>query len=153
VNGNTFTSSITTGNQWYKNSAVLPGAVNQTYNAQVSGAYFTVVTDSLGCQQQSNTLNLTVTGIPTIDPAEIGLKVLPNPNNGIFTLDFNVRDRADLSISLVNMIGQEVFRDNYPNFTGQFTKQMQVGKLASGVYLLRLQHGNKLYIKKLIIEN
>lgn len=153
VNGNTFTSSIAAGNQWYKNSAVIPGAVNQTYNAQVSGAYYTVVTDALGCQQQSNTVNLTVTGIPTIDPAEIGLKVLPNPNNGIFTLDFNVRDRADLSISLVNMIGQEVFRDNYPNFTGQFTKQMQVGKLSSGVYLLRLQHGNKLYIKKLIIEN
>jgi len=153
LNGNTFTSNIASGNQWYKNSAVIPGATAQTYNAQTSGTYYTVVTDSFGCATQSNSLPLTVTGVPTIDPSTISLKVLPNPNNGSFLLKFNVRDKADLTISLVDMIGQEVYRNIYPGFTGDFTKQMELGKMPSGVYLLKLQHGSKLYVKKLVIAN
>lgn len=152
LNGNTFTSSAATGNQWYLNSIPISGATGQTYQASQNGSYKSVVTTPLGCQLSSNEITYGVTGIPNIDPSEIGLKLMPNPNNGQFTLDFTVSKKADLNISIVNAIGQQVFSDRTPGFIGRYNQLVNAGKLASGVYLLQIQHDNKRYLKKLIVR-
>lgn len=151
-NVNALTSSAATGNQWYRNNTPLAGATGQTYNAQVSGTYKTVVTTAGGCQVTSNEINVTVTSVPNVDPDEINLKVSPNPNDGRFTVDFTVRTRATLQVSVVNMIGQEVYRSTNPDFAGRYTKQMQLDKLPSGVYMLKVMHDKKNYLKKIIIR-
>jgi hypothetical protein len=152
VNTATFTSSANTGNQWHRDGNPIAGATNPTYTAIQSGTYKTVVTDDFGCSTSSNEISVTVTGIPNIDPAEIGLKVMPNPNDGKFGLQFKVNTRADLVISMYNAVGQEVFRNTYPGFTGSFTKQMELGRLARGVYTLKVQHDKKNYLHKIIVR-
>lgn len=152
LTGNTFSSSVATGNQWYRNSNLIPGATSQTYSATESGTYQSVVTSALGCTSSSNELTFGVTGIPNIDPSEISLKVMPNPNGGQFTLDFTVNKKADLNISIVNAIGQKVFSDRTPGFIGRYNQVVNAGKLSSGVYLLQIQHDNKSYLKKLIVR-
>lgn len=152
LNGNTFTSTATSGNQWYLDNNPINGATNQTYQASQNGIYKTVVTSPLACQLSSNEITYGVTGIPNIDPSEISLKVMPNPNNGQFTLDFTVNKKADLNISIVNAIGQKVYSDRTPGFIGRYNQPVNAGKLASGVYLLQIQHDNKSYLKKLIVR-
>jgi hypothetical protein len=152
LNGNTFTSSVASGNQWYLNNAPINGANGQTYQATQNGAYKTVINSPLGCQSSSNEITYGVTGIPNIDPSEISLKVMPNPNNGQFTLDFTVSKKSDLNISIVNAIGQKVYTDRTPGFIGRYNQPVNAGKLASGVYLLQIQHDNKSYLKKLIVR-
>lgn len=45
----TFTSSTPSGNQWYRDNALITGAINQTYVATLAGNYTVKVTDSNGC--------------------------------------------------------------------------------------------------------
>lgn len=152
LNNNVFTSSKATGNQWHLNNNPIGGANAQTYTATTNGTYKVVVEDDFGCSLTSNEIPFSVTSVPNVDPAEIGLKVLPNPNDGRFFADFTVRKKADLSVSIVNSLGQKVYETIYPGFTGRFNKTIEAGKLSSGVYLLRIQHDNKSYLKKLFVK-
>ena len=45
----TLTSSISDGNQWYKDGAAITGANGQTYQASLSGDYTVIVTSGSGC--------------------------------------------------------------------------------------------------------
>jgi len=61
------TSSSATGNQWYKDGAIISGATGQTYSANTSGTYTVVVTaggcTSLASVGTSVTVNPAVAGI------------------------------------------------------------------------------------------
>ncbi len=152
LNDNVFTSNVASGNQWYVDGTLIPGATGQTHTATVSGKYQSIIPSALGCQSRSNEINFAVTGIPNIDPSEIGLKVMPNPNDGRFMLDFSVSKKADLAIMIVNAIGQRVFTSRTPGFIGRYTRPVDAGKLAPGVYLLQVQHDHKSYLKKLVVR-
>jgi hypothetical protein len=149
--GNSLTSSAATGNQWYKNTVLIPGATGQTYTPTSSGTYVSVVTNG-SCSLSSNEINFTVTSVPNVDPAAIGLRILPNPSDGRFVADFTVNRKADLNISILNTIGQKVHEVNYPGFVGRFNKTIEAAHLSTGVYMLRIQHDNKSYLTKLIIR-
>jgi hypothetical protein len=152
LNGSTLSSSKGAGNQWYLNGNIIPGAIGQTHNAIATGNYKVISTDNFGCALESNEISVTVTGIPNIDPAAISLRTLPNPSDGRFTIDFTVTTRSDLQLSMTNMLGQEVYKVTYPGFSGRFTKQMELQKLSPGVYLLKVYHNRKNYLKKIIIK-
>lgn len=152
ANGNDLTSSTAPAYQWYKDGVPVAGATLSVYSATQSGVYKVQTTDAFGCQLFSNEINLTVTSIPEINAGEIGLKALPNPNNGSFRVEFKMTKKADMSISLQNMLGQDVYRQSYPDFVGTFNQQLNPGKLGSGVYLLRVDHGGKVYLKKIVVQ-
>lgn len=151
-NGNILSSNRATGNQWYRDNNPIASATGQTYTANVAGVYKVIATDDFGCALTSNEIAYGVTSTPNVDPQEIGLKVYPNPNNGQFFTDFTVNTRADLSITILSAVGQKVFENVYAGFTGRFNKTIQAGPLPQGVYLLRIQHDNKSYLKKLFIK-
>jgi hypothetical protein len=152
LNGNVFTSSATTGNQWYRSGSPINGATNQTDTAIYSGIYKTVVTDVTGCSLTSNEINFTSTGTNDPNGAAIGLTISPNPNTGVFQLEFYFDTQDDLSISLINTLGQKVYTSNYPSFVGQYSQQIEAGWLASGMYVLQIRHGNKNYVKKILVK-
>ncbi len=152
LNGNVFTSSVGTGNKWYLNGIVIPGATGQTYSAISSGTYYTVVTDSTGCAAKSNSIDFVSTGVVDVNGTEISLVVSPNPNNGQFNVQFTVDTRDDLYMSLINVVGQTVYSAKYPNFVGSFSQQVNAGNLSSGVYILKIVQGKKTYVKKLLIR-
>jgi hypothetical protein len=152
LNDNVFSSNVATGNQWYVDGTLIPGATGQTHTATVSGKYQSIIPSALGCYSRSNEINFSITSVPNIDPAEIGLKVMPNPNDGRFMLDFTVSKKGDLDITIVNAIGQRVFTNRTPGFIGRYTKQVDAGRLAPGVYLLQIHHDHKSYLKKLVVR-
>ena len=149
--GNDFTSTVSPAYQWYRNGAIIAGANAQTYTATQAGVYKVITTDAFGCQLASNEITSSITATIDIDASEIALKTFPNPGDGRFTVEFEVKKKADLVISLVNTTGQEVFRKTYPGFIGKFSRQFSLINLSSGAYLLKILHGDKLYLKKLII--
>ena len=145
-------SSVTNGNQWYLNDTAISGATTNHYKPKRVGIYKVIVTDALGCSQTSNTINVTVTATADVLANEIKLTVSPNPNNGIFNLAFEVSSKADLSIDILSSSGQKVFNNTYPDFTGKFSKQIQVDNLSSEFYILQIQHNKKTYVKKILIQ-
>ena len=61
----TFTSSSTSGNQWYKDGNALSGQTSDTYSAAATGSY-TVVVTALGCSSAASAAaTVTVNPLPT----------------------------------------------------------------------------------------
>jgi Subtilase family/GEVED domain/Secretion system C-terminal sorting domain len=152
LNGNVLTSSIATGNQWQRNGISISGAVNQTDTAIFSGVYTDVINDASGCLLVSNSINFISTGTVDLSGASIGLTVSPNPNAGVFLLTFNFATQDNLSVSLLNTLGQEVYLSVFPDFVGPFSKTIDGGALASGMYVLKIQHGNDVFVRKILVR-
>lgn len=151
--GDSLVSSVTgVSMQWFKDDVGINGATSAKYKPIESGVYKVVVVDALGCQKTSNTLQVTITALPPeVVAREIKLSLSPNPNKGLFNLSFEVKEKADLAIELLNSAGQRVFRQSYPGFSGTFSKQMNVGNVNDGYYVLKILHNKKTYLQKVII--
>ncbi|MEO5564881.1 MAG: S8 family serine peptidase [Chitinophagaceae bacterium] len=148
--GNVLTSNVAVGNQWYKNGGIIAGAVGQTYTAIEDGNYTTQVNTG-GCITTSNAINFVATAIPNVDPTQIGLVVSPIPARGQFRMQLETRTKATLDISLVNTAGQSVYHSSVPGFIGKYSESIQPGKIAAGVYYLRVVHDKKMYIRKVVM--
>ncbi len=151
--GDSLVSSVTgISMQWYKDDVGISGATSAKYKPIESGVYKIVVIDALGCQKTSNTLQVTITALPPeVIAREIKLSLSPNPNKGLFNLNFEVKEKADLAIELLNAAGQRIFNQSYPAFIGTFSKQMNVGNVNDGYYVLKILHNKKTYLQKVII--
>jgi len=151
--GNILTSSFVSGNQWYLNGSILTGANGQTYTALLPGIYKVVNNDPSGCLLTSNEINFLPTPVTDLNGRDIKLVVAPNPNHGVFNLQLEFSTKSNLHISLLNSVGQELYRNTYPDFVGKFSKEINPGNLAAGVYFLRIEHDKKRYLKKIIITD
>ena len=150
LNGKLLTSSAATNNQWYVNDSLLSGQTGQTDTASIPGVYYTVVSDpATGCQLTSNKVTYTPSGGDPNDA--IGLKLWPVPAKYYFNLLFFMSSPANTSVSLINMVGQRVFEEDYPNFSGLYSKQVPTGNLASGLYTLQIIHGGQTWHKQLSV--
>jgi len=150
--GDSLVSSYNTSNQWYLNDSLLVGANAKSYKPTKSGAYKVVVFDTFGCQLTSNTFNVTLTALAEQLAEEIKLRISPNPNKGRFNLSFTVDTRADLWIDIIDPGGNKAFSANQPNFIGNYSKEISLPQLSSSMYLVRIQHNKKVYIKKLVLQ-
>jgi hypothetical protein len=152
ANGKTLTSTAAVSYQWYQNGNPMNSENNQSFTATTSGTYKVVTTDALGCQQVSNEITLTISATIDLVGDAIKLKLSPIPNRGQFNIDFEMKKKGNMDISLVNETGQLVYKKSYPGFIGRFTEQMNVPGNMSGVYLLKIQQGDVIYVKKVIVE-
>ncbi|MFN7013415.1 MAG: hypothetical protein ACK4ON_03990, partial [Bacteroidia bacterium] len=67
------TSSATSGNQWFKDGAIITGATNSTYTANQSGNYTVVSTNASGCASAASTATtVTVNPLPAIPTISAG---------------------------------------------------------------------------------
>ena len=151
LSGDSLVSSIATGNQWYFNNIIINGATGKSYKPTKSGNYSVTVTDTFNCSQNSTDFNFVVTAIQNVSSAEIGLKVSPNPNNGIFNVSFYLSSKSDVNVALVSASGQNCLSNTYSNFIGQFSQQFSTKNLAEGTYILRVQANNKVYRTKVVM--
>jgi hypothetical protein len=151
LNGNVFTSNALTGNQWTRDGNPIAGANGQTHTATASGLYKSVVTTASGCNLNSNEINFVSTAVVDVNVNEISLTVSPNPNDGRFQLQFEMKKKDNLQISLINPIGQTAYAESASGFIGKYNKQLNIPRLSSGMYILKIQHGSKVYVKKVSV--
>lgn len=138
--------------QWFLNGTPIFGAVFSKIKPIYSGLYSVSGADANGCVKTSANLNYTATtAVVNVNNDEITLKTTPNPNNGVFKVTFKVNTRDDLQIQLLDITGKSTFTKSYSNFIGSFSEQFTTGNIASGNYILKIQHGNKVYRSKLFI--
>jgi hypothetical protein len=52
----------------------------------------------------------------------------------------------------LNTLGQKVYEEDDANFVGAYNKTINVGNLASGMYVLKIIHGNDTYIRKILVK-
>ncbi len=143
VNGN-FSSY-----QWYKNGTAV-GSNSSSYSAVASGNYQVAVTNSSGCSIRSLVIDMTVTGIANETQEPVSLTVYPNPNNGLFTLHINTSNKENYIIEIRNILGQTIYNEKLNEFSGNYSKQLDMREHGSGVYFVLLKTQDNEVVKKVV---
>ncbi len=90
-------------------------------------------------------------GINNLENNITNLNVYPNPSNGMFTLNYTITGSDNVTISIINELGQQVYTEQKNINTGDYAEQLNVENLASGIYSLRMQTTNGTSVRKLLI--
>ncbi|MFA6469967.1 MAG: T9SS type A sorting domain-containing protein [Bacteroidota bacterium] len=101
------------------------------------------------------TVTFNLTSVPQNEAAPVSFELAqnyPNPFNPATTINFSLSKGANVSLKVFNMLGQEVATlVNGFNEAGSHSVSFNGAKLASGVYLYKLQAGNLTETKKMVL--
>ena len=74
----------------------------------------------------------------------------PNPFNPSTTISYSVAENADVTLNVFNMLGKKVATlVNSRQSEGSYTVTWDASSMASGIYIYRLQAGNKVFTRKM----
>ncbi|MCW5907039.1 MAG: T9SS type A sorting domain-containing protein [Chitinophagales bacterium] len=159
----TFTNTSTRRNgwnfQWTFGDQNVGFTENGTNTYANPGVYQVKLTqDSAGCSFSSATQNITV--LPASNSAcVVGIEdvafsntvsLLPNPTNGNVTISVAGIEK-NLSIRVYNIIGSEVINYNTSDVASTFNKTFDFSALTNGTYLVKIQSGDKVAVKRLTV--
>ncbi len=135
-----------TSYQWYDctNNVIINGATNQTYSVTVNGSYAVIITSGSCSTDTSNCIVVSTVGLKD-NIANAAVRLYPNPNNGVFTLDIN-NEVADVQI--VDVLGNEVYAAKHT----KGTTTLNLSDVASGVYFIKVNSNNVKTTHRLIIN-
>lgn len=80
-----------------------------------------------------------------------GLKIQPNPNSGVFSMQFFVPTTQNIDVALADISGRILFKQSLPSFVGAYMHQFNENSLSAGVYLLYIQSGNEKQVQKVVV--
>lgn len=76
--------------------------------------------------------------------------ILPNPNNGQFVFFFTTTAPTDITVDVVNALGQSVFNESLRGFEGTYRKEMDLTSMSNGVYYLKLKRNGETGTYKIV---
>lgn len=137
--GQVLTSSSATNNQWYLDGNPITDANSQTFTATVSGSYQVGVSHRNGCLALSNAISVSAitTGFNKIDE----IQVFPNPAKEFIS----IKGISNARIEVFNLQGQAIHFD----YSEEQATPIDISKLKSGVYSMRIITPDGIYVKKL----
>ena len=69
-------------------------------------------------------------------------KLFPNPNNGNFTLAYDLKKNNEATVFIIDVTGKEVYQSTIDNLEN--IKQINTSYLQSGIYFIQLIKSNQL---------
>ena len=141
--------------QWKINNTVVPGATSyiffctpfMLFNLDTVSC---IVTIQGICGDISGIGSVGVTlygvGVKPVASNDMGLVLIPNPNNGQFTVKGNLdaNNSEEVTLTITDLLGQQVYNDNVTTKGGLLNEQIQLnGTLANGMYLLNVRSGTE----------
>jgi len=150
LNLDILSSSAATGNQWYYEGSLIPGATAQTYQATQSGWYWDVVTLS-GCSSDtSNNIYVLITGID--DPLKGIVNIYPVPNDGQFTVALVSPAAQTFRITVLNNLGVVIREMPAVEVKGTLQQVIDLRPVPDGIYTVIIQNSDQRMIRKIVIH-
>ncbi|MFD2718789.1 T9SS type A sorting domain-containing protein [Hymenobacter monticola] len=150
--GNALTSSALTGNQWYRDNVLLPGATNPTFTVTTNGAYAATATVITGTTSCTSPLSTALTVLSAVRPlAGSSLRVVPNPTpDG--RLQVTLTGYAQpVALTVLDALGRRVADAAVPAPNPQGTTQeLNLGRYEAGLYLLQVRTATSLEIRRIV---
>jgi Secretion system C-terminal sorting domain/SprB repeat len=111
-----------------------------------AGTYVVTVVDANGCQT-TTIASLVFTGLENNRTFANSFLVMPNPSNGIFTIQIELNQAQETNLQITNVLGQ-VLR-TYQFNTQNITLPVDISEQAAGVYFITLQNGSQIQTMKI----
>ena len=80
------------------------------------------------------------------------LKYYPNPNDGKFNLSFNLDQKDEVSVSVMDILGNEVYKEKLLDFNGAYDNEINLSGKEKGIYILQIRQKKKMLTRKILIE-
>jgi len=156
----TLSSSTMSDNyQWYfiadgvADTTAISGATDPTYDATEWGGYYVVVTSDNNCSAVSAPLFFDCPiGTDDLPELQSSLEVYPNPNSGTFTLAFELTQNSDVRLSVVDILGQQVYENTLSDFSGFYKENISLERANAGMYIMQIQVGKHVSYKKFLVN-
>ncbi|MCF8370986.1 MAG: choice-of-anchor L domain-containing protein [Bacteroidales bacterium] len=103
------------------------------------------------CGSDTSTMQIFTFDIEEMD-GESPIQIYPNPNKGNFFLSGNIESKDDLKVSIFNSTGQEVYRKEISSKEGKLSEEIELGKVAPGIYFLMVQQQENKWVWKMVVE-
>jgi hypothetical protein len=146
-NGNVLTASNASSYQWQLNGVDISGATQQQYIALQDGNYTVYITDSNSCTNSSNSLNVIITTIETVQNSEQDFIVYPNPAKEVLHI-ISISKSDIIDVKLYDVLGNEVQHKYVAkrNDNNSTVYTMSIKHLQSGVYFVKLGDTMKRFV-------
>ncbi|UTW62994.1 T9SS type A sorting domain-containing protein [bacterium SCSIO 12741] len=104
------------------------------------------VVDEHGCYQENSALI-------RIDNCSDDLSLFPNPNNGKFQVAVELDAGMNITLSVVNSVGQEILKEDTYAHAGRNLYDIELMDGSGGTYVLRIRlEDGTLYMQKLVVQ-
>jgi len=80
------------------------------------------------------------------------LSIFPNPNEGLFELNFSLEKDQPVTIRIVSVNGKEVYNETIADFGGQYKGKIDLTNKTVGVYVLQILQGSNMLSRKIVID-
>jgi len=91
-------------------------------------------------------------GDDAIDLLGSTLNVFPNPNSGMFYVNYISNSTGNLKITLHDVTGKKVFYQEFEKAGNHFENKLSPGQLPNGIYLLSAELNDKIEYQKIVIQ-
>ena len=132
-----------------------------TYNNAPVGTYYIKVYGYNGVFSATScytlTANIGSSSFKSLDEtdAEVsteGLSIYPNPSINEATLDYNSDNDCNITISLIDVTGRAISVNNYIALKGLNTYKLNLDGAVNGFYIVELNNGSDVIVKKMFIN-
>ena len=93
-----------------------------------------------------------VVGIEEQNQAVEALTIFPNPASNQLNLSFVSPNNTNPKIEIYNVVGKNMYNENLTDFSGNYTKTINIESWAEGIYFLKITSSNGISVKKIIVN-
>ena len=107
----------------------------------------------LDCEGDTYCTNIEIKDLVGIEdlPTDL-IDVYPNPTRGLLNISIQANDLQNVSIELLNSLGEVVSNKNLIEFQGEINESFDISSEPSGVYLLRILLDGKVVTRKVTLN-
>jgi len=127
------------------------------WNMEFAGEAWVKVAGVNACGQGADSDSLLIVvynsvGINSFEEA-VSVNIIPNPNNGRFTVSVSSKQNSVYNISIVNAHGKTIIEAASVDFNTSAEKSFEMSDVQSGIYYVVLQNNTSRIVKKLLIKS
>jgi len=80
------------------------------------------------------------------------LRFYPNPAESMINIEFKTAKPTDTKVLISDMLGKTLYEEKLKDFSGEYSKQVDLSQYGSGTYILQIIQGRKAITRKIMVN-